>query len=84
MNSRVSPSPNNLLGFYGVKMCGSPKSEHIEEKVLFNTIEGNNLFRLSDTFYRNIFEKAACPSRFGNIKIILIYIDRKIDIKTTV
>lgn len=73
MNSRVSPSPNNLHGFYGVKIRGSSKSEHIEEKVLFNTIEGNKLFRVSDTSYRNIFEKAECPSRFGNTKIIPIY-----------
>jgi len=54
-------------------MCSSLKSEHIEEEVLLNTIEGNKVFKLSDMFYMNIFEKAACPSRFGKTKIILIY-----------
>lgn len=76
MNSTVSASPNACLGFYQIKMCGRLKTEHIEEKVLFSTTEGNKLFRVSDTFYRNIFDKAACPSRFDNTKIILIYIRR--------
>lgn len=45
MNSTVSASPNACLGFYQVKMCGRWKTEHIEEKVLSSTIEGNKLFK---------------------------------------
>lgn len=31
-------------------MCGSPKSEHIEEKVLLNTLEVIQLFRIKSHF----------------------------------
>lgn len=48
-------------------------TEHVEEKVPFNTTEGNKTFRVSDTFYRNISEKVTCPSRSGNTKVILTY-----------
>lgn len=65
-------------------MCGSPKSEHIEEKVLQDTLEGIQLFRIKLHFRGTFIGKPHALPDSASQLVIQIHRDGKIDTKTII
>lgn len=65
--------PKNNPGFSEVRICCSPRSEHIEEKgVLHNTIEEIQLLRIKLHFTGILWENCI-PFQFGITEVIQIH-----------